>query len=53
MAESRLNKLAEGIMIHIRQAEKEIREDERKKVLAELEEQGRIKPDKKEKGKAL
>ena len=45
MAESRLNKLAESIMNHIRQAEKEIRADERKKVLAELEKQDRLKSD--------
>jgi len=43
MAESKFNKLAESIIKHIRQAEKEIREDERKKVLAELTKQGRIK----------
>jgi len=39
MAESRFNKLAESIIKHIRQAEKEIRSDERKKVLAELKKQ--------------
>ena len=39
MAESRFNKLAESILKHIRKAEKEIRADERKRVLAELKKQ--------------